>query len=124
MHVDDHERAKLFRVARHLRIVFEIGDQLLRADLEDAQRLLGAQFDADELDVRLVEFIAADDGAHDEELVRLLDRRVQRLHLLLGPPGSMMLRHPRLRSLDPRRAPARGAADDLPWTPGLIAGTR
>jgi hypothetical protein len=56
----------------------------------------------------------------------LLDRRVQRLQLTLAPEGSMMLRHPRLKSLRPGHVggPGSGAADDLPWTPGLIAGTR
>jgi aminoglycoside phosphotransferase (APT) family kinase protein len=125
LQIADHERAKLFRVARHLRLVDQIGEELQQADLDDAAALLGARPAASELDVRLVEFIATDDGAHDGELVRLLDRRVQRLHLLLGPPGSMMLRHPRLRSVNAAHASRTvGAADDLPWTPGLIAGTR
>jgi hypothetical protein len=125
MQVDDHERAKLFRVARHLRIVDELGPAFVDADRDDAAALLGVRPEPDEIDARLVEYIAADDGAHEAELLRLLDRRVQRLHLLLGPPGSMMLRHPRLRSLDPARARTQqGPADDLPWTPGLIAGTR
>jgi hypothetical protein len=123
--VADHERAKLYRVARHLRIVNEIGDELLHAELDDAARLLGERPEPQALDARLVEFIATDRGAHDDEIVRLLDRRVQRLHLVLGPPGSMMLRHPRLRSVNAAHAHTiRGAADDLPWTPGLIAGTR
>jgi hypothetical protein len=56
--------------------------------------------------------------------VRLLDRRVQRQHLLLGPEGSNLLRHPRLRSVRPDRGTERSAPDDQAWTPGLIAGTR
>jgi aminoglycoside phosphotransferase (APT) family kinase protein len=124
LHIADHERAKLFRVARHLRRVDEIGTPLVGSDLDDAEAVLGRRPDRRDLDAALVEYIAADNGGHDADLVRLLDRRVQRLHLLLGPDGSMMLRHPRLRSVRPGARTRGVVADDLPWTPGLIAGTR
>jgi aminoglycoside phosphotransferase (APT) family kinase protein len=125
MSIDDHERAKLFRVARHLGRVDEIGGRLALDDLDDAAELLGHRPAPETLDAALVDFIGSAGPEHDGRLVRLLDRRVQRLHLLLGPPGSMLLRHPRLRSVRPDDAGRTGgAADDLPWTPGLIAGTR
>ena len=124
LQVADHERAKLFRVARHLRRVDEIGNQLANADLDDAEALLGIRPDTRDLDAALVEFITRAGPEHDAALVRLLDRRAQRLHLVLGPAGSMMLRHPRLRSVRPDTAGRGAAADDLPWTPGLISGTR
>lgn len=124
LQVADHERAKLFRVARHLRRVDEIGGPLAQADLDDAEAVLGARPELRDLDTALVEFIHSAGPERDGDLVRLLDRRVQRLHLVLGPTGSMMLRHPRLRSVRPDAAARHAAADDLPWTPGLIAGTR
>lgn len=122
--VDDEARARLFRLARHVRRAAEIGDELERADLDDAEELLGARPAPDGLDAALVAFIDTAGPEHDAALVRLLDRRVQRQHLALGPAGSMMLRHPRLRSLRPGQDRRPVAADDLPWTPGLIAGTR
>ena len=45
-------------------------------------------------------------------------------YLLLGPGGSNLLRHPRLRCIRPGAATERTAPDDQAWTPGLIAGTR
>jgi hypothetical protein len=122
----DHEKTLTFRVARHLQRVDEIGRDVEKADLDDAAELLGYRPEPEGLDTALVAFISTSTPNDEENLVRLLDRRVQRLHLTLGPEGSMMLRHPRLKSLRPGHdeAHASGAADDLPWTPGLIAGTR
>ena len=122
----DHEKALSFRVARHLQRVDQIGRDIEKKDLNDAADLLGYRPRPEELDAALVSFIRASTPDDEENLTRLLDRRVQRLHLTLAPEGSMMLRHPRLKSLRPGydKAPGSGAADDLPWTPGLIAGTR
>jgi hypothetical protein len=122
--VEEHERAKLYRVARHLRRVDEIGARLASDDLDEAAEVLGDRPEPGHVDAALVAFIRSSGPECDASLVRLLDRRVQRQHLLLGPPGSMLLRHPRLRSVRPDAAGHRSAADDLPWTPGLIAGTR
>jgi hypothetical protein len=122
--VGDHEQAKLFRIARHLRRVDEVGRSVDDADRDDAAELLGQRPAADELDAALVTFVRDAGPEHDAALVRLLDRRVQRQHLLLGPEGSNLLRHPRLRSIRPGVDDARTAPDDQPWTPGLIAGTR
>jgi hypothetical protein len=124
--VDDHEKALSFRVARHLQRVDQIGQDVEESDLNDAADLLGYRPEPEDLDTALVSFISASTPDDEEHLVRLLDRRVQRLHLTLAPEGSMMLRHPRLKSLRPGHdgVPDPGVADDLPWTPGLIAGTR
>jgi hypothetical protein len=122
--VGEHEQANLFRVARHLRRVDEIGGSVDDADRDDAAELLGTRPDADGLDAALVAFIRTAGPEHDADLVCLLDRRVQRQHLLLGPEGSNLLRHPRLRSIRPGVDAGRTAPDDQPWTPGLIAGTR
>jgi hypothetical protein len=122
----DHARALNFRLARHLQRLDEIGKDVERRDLDDAADVLGYRPDPDELDAALVRFIRQSTIDDEERLVRLLDQRVQRLHLTQAPTGSMLLRHPRLKSLRPGRDGANGsaAADDLPWTPGLIAGTR
>jgi aminoglycoside phosphotransferase (APT) family kinase protein len=124
--VGDREKALSFRVARYLQRVDEIGRAVEEDDLNDAADLLGHRPGPEELDAALVSFIRTSTPDDEEDLARLLDRRVQRLHLTLAPEGSMMLRHPRLKSLRPgsHGGPGSAVADDLPWTPGLIAGTR
>ena len=68
--------------------------------------------------LRVIDGSGADDV---EALVRLLDRRVQRMHLLLAPPGSLLLRHPLLRSL---RHDVEDRVDDSQrWPAGAIPGT-
>ncbi len=124
MGADDAQRARLFRIARHLRRVDEIGTQLTNDDLADASRLVGRRVDERDVDATLVEFIAGAGADRDAEVLGVLDRRVRRQQLVLGPEGSMFLRHPRLRSLRPGATGHTAAGDDLPWTPGLIAGTR
>jgi hypothetical protein len=122
--VGDHEQAKLFRVARHLQRVDEIGAAVDAADVEDAAAVLGRRVEATDLDAALVAFVRASGPEHEAALVRLLDRLVQRQHLLLGPEGSNLLRHPRMRSVRAGASTERTAPDDQAWTPGLIAGTR
>jgi hypothetical protein len=122
----DHDQALSFRIARHLQRLDQVMRSLEEDDLNEAAELLGYRPEPEELDEALVSFIAKSTVDDEPALLRLLDRRVQRLHLTLGPEGSMMLRHPRLKSLRPGQdeTVGLGAADDLPWTPGLIAGTR
>jgi hypothetical protein len=121
-----HEQAVAFRVARHLQRIDAVFRSVEQDDLDDAAEHLGHRVEPDDLDAALVR--AVRDARPDDEpaLLRLFDRRVQRMHQTLGPEGSMMLRHPRLRSIRPgeEQAPGPTAVDDLPWTPGLIAGTR
>jgi hypothetical protein len=122
--VDDPQRARLFRIARHLRRLDEIGRQLEDDDVADASQLVGHPVDPPDIDATLVRFIAGAGADRDADLVDVLDRRVRRQQLALGPEGSMFLRHPRLRSLRPGADGRTAADDDLPWTPGLITGTR
>ena len=120
--LDDYERVGLGRVANHLRRVDEIGAALDAADLDDLAALLGHRPDPAEADAELVEFVARAGQQHEEALVRLLDARAQRMHLSMASPQSLMLRHPRLRSLRPDRATARVAEES--WPAGAIPGTR
>jgi hypothetical protein len=119
---DDYELAGLGRIASHLKRVDEIGAQFDADDLDDVAALLGHRPDAADADAELVELISQAGPEHEEPLVRLLDARVQRVHLSMASPTSLMLRHPALRSLRPQRATARGAHES--WPTGAIPGTR
>lgn len=118
---DDYEAATLQREARHLSRIDAIGRRVLDDDLDDVAALLSRRVDADVADAELCAFIDDADEAHDEALVRVLDRRVQRAHLLLAPPGSLLLRHPRLRHLRPDVADV--VDDEDRWPAGAIPGT-
>jgi aminoglycoside phosphotransferase (APT) family kinase protein len=96
---DEYMRYQLraaFRLARHLERTQEIGWAVDEADLEDIRRLLGKRPTSwQEGDAELERFVLADAGAgrHDEDLVQLFHRRNLRAQMLLGPPGSAMVRH-------------------------------
>jgi aminoglycoside phosphotransferase (APT) family kinase protein len=89
-----------FRAARHLQRFDEIGTQVVAADLDDLEHLLGDRpgswLEGDHL---LEEYVLADDGAQDVELLHLFNRRLQRAHMLLGPIGSAMATHLRVQPL-------------------------
>jgi hypothetical protein len=118
---DDYELAGLGRVANHLKRVDEIGTALEAADLEDLRRLLGYKPDRDTADTELLEFIETAGPDRQEELVRLLDARAQRVHLTMASRNSLMLRHPKLRSLRVDRPTVRDPNDG--WPAGAIPGT-
>ncbi|MCW2622779.1 MAG: putative protein kinase, partial [Frankiales bacterium] len=89
-----YELRGAFRLARHLQRVEEIGTEVDAADLDDLAKLLGERpASAVEGDKALEDFVLADDGVHDEELVHLFHRRLSRQHALLGPAGSAMATH-------------------------------
>lgn len=89
-----HQARTMFRLARHLHRRDEIGDALAEADLDDLELLLGSRpAHWAEGEEKLEQFVVADDGAHDAELVTLLHRRNRRAHMLLGPEGSAMTHH-------------------------------
>jgi len=91
-----HDLRQAFRMARHLQRCNEIGDAVVEADLDDLHGLLGRRPDHWwEGDEELERFVLADaqQGRHDEELVRLFHRRNLRAHMLLGPEGSSMVAH-------------------------------
>jgi phosphotransferase family enzyme len=119
---DDYEAATLQREARHLARIDSVGAAVLEADQDDLAALLGRRVATEDADAALVEFVDHAGDEHDEALVHLLDRRVQRAHLLLAPPGSLLLRHPRLRHL--RSADADVVDEAERWPAGAIPGTR
>ena len=117
----DYEAASLQRVARHLRRVDEIGAALLDDDLDDLATFLGRRVEAGRADRELLDAIDRAGPDRDPDLVRLLDRRMQRAHLLLGPTSSLLLRHPRLRDVRPGSDTT--PDDDDRWPAGAIPGT-
>jgi len=83
-----------FRLARHLQRCDEVGDALVRADLDDLHRLLGRRPASwQEGDAELERFVLADAGRHDLELLELFHRRQWRYKFLVGPEGSAMATH-------------------------------
>ena len=112
----DYELAGLGRVANHLKRVDEIGATLDAADLDDLGRVLGHRPDPSEADAELLDLVQQAGPEREEELVRLLDARAQRMHLEMASPKSLMLRHPRLRSLRADRPTVRDPHDG--WPPG------
>jgi aminoglycoside phosphotransferase (APT) family kinase protein len=102
-----------YRLARHLQRVDEIGAIVARAELDDAATVLGRRPGADDalgadafgadgadgasdaqaIEAALVELIRLEDPARDIELLRYLDRRMQRSSMLLGPPDALLVQH-------------------------------
>ena len=103
--VDEYERHQLriaFRLARHLQRYDEIGDACTEADLDDLRHFLGRRPSTwQEGDAALEEFVVADGGAHDEELLQLFHRRYLRYKMLCGPAGSAMARHEPIQKFHP-----------------------
>jgi hypothetical protein len=116
-----YELTGLGRVAHHLKRVDEIGIAVEAANLDDLERVLGHRPDADQADAELLDLLARSGAEREEEIVRLLDARAQRLHLEMASPTSLMLRHPRLRSLRADRPFRRDPNDG--WPAGAIPGT-
>ncbi len=98
---DRHQVRIAFRLARHLQRYDEIGDVLTDADLDDLGELLGRRPATwQEGDAALEQYVLADDGKHDEELVQLFHRRFLRYKMLLGPDGSAMTTHLPIQRFD------------------------
>ena len=117
----DYELMSLGRLASHLRRVDEIGPALEAADLDDLAQVLGYRPDPGEAGAELLHLVQTAGSDRDEELVRLLDARAQRMHLTLASVNSLMVRHPPLRSLRPDRRTVRSQNDG--WPAGAIPGT-
>jgi len=84
-----------------------IGAQFAEADIDDVAVLTGRHFaNAKDAARALEEFVAQEDPARDRELI-VLRRRLQRLHLTLGPADSLITRQPELQPLSDRRAEGR-----------------
>jgi hypothetical protein len=120
--VADYELVGIGRLASHLKRVDELGAQFDADERAELANLLGHRPDPAEADAELVGYIEDAGPDAEEALVRLLDARVQRQHLTMASPTSLMLRHPALRSLRPDQASARAA--DESWPTGAIPGTR
>ncbi|MEO8693995.1 MAG: phosphotransferase family protein [Acidimicrobiales bacterium] len=96
---DEYIRYKLrtmFRLARHVARVDEIGDAVSEDDLDDLHQLLGhrsASWHEGEAELERFVLADADSGRHDEALVALFHKRNLRAQMLLGPAGSAMARH-------------------------------
>jgi hypothetical protein len=118
---DDYERVALGRVANHLKRVDEIGASLDAADLDDLSRVLGHRPDAADADTELLDLIERASPEREEEIVRLLDAGAQRMHLSMASSKSLMLRHPRLRSLRADRPTEREPNEG--WPARAIPGT-
>ncbi|MCU1345788.1 MAG: putative protein kinase [Acidimicrobiia bacterium] len=83
-----------FRLARHLERFDQIGAEVVERDRADLAALTGkAPAGWDECELELENFVLADDGQHDAELVRLFNRRWRRYKALMGPVGSAMAAH-------------------------------
>jgi len=97
--LDEHTRYQLramFRLARHVARVDEIGDFCAAADLDDLHALLGRRPATwREGEAELERFVLADvaHGRYDVALVALFHKRNLRAQALLGPAGSAMARH-------------------------------
>ncbi len=99
----------------------EIGAAIDAADLDDLSRAVGHRPDAADADAELLDLVEHAGPDREEEVVRLLDRRAQRMHLTMASAKSLMLRHPRLRSLRAERPTVRDPNDG--WPAGAIPGT-
>jgi aminoglycoside phosphotransferase (APT) family kinase protein len=92
-----------YRLARHLLRVEEIGDGIDQQDLDDIDGLLGHQYgDLAQANAALVFFAQSSGPDRDVDLLRLFARRAERLHMLLGPTDSLIVRHPQLQALPDR----------------------
>jgi aminoglycoside phosphotransferase (APT) family kinase protein len=121
----DYRTLGLYRLARHLLRVDEVGGAVEAADADDLARLLGRRPDPAEAEAALLEIVRREDPRQDADLVWLFDRRLRRAQQLMAPPESLLIRHPRLHQLRPSDgSPLAAEPDDLPWPPGLIPGTR
>jgi aminoglycoside phosphotransferase (APT) family kinase protein len=98
--VDRVERYRMrmsVRLARHLERIDEIGPQVVAADLDDTRRLIGSTVRTwEDGEAELEQFVLADDGAHDAELVAVFHRRLHRARMLNGPSGSWITQHRRI----------------------------
>jgi hypothetical protein len=116
-----YEQASLGKLANHLRRVDEVGPALDTADLDDLARVLGVDPGSAGPDAALADLVLHAGPDREEELVRLLDARAQRIQLTLASPRSLIVRHPRLRSLRVDHPSVRDA--DEGWPAGAIPGT-
>ncbi len=91
----------MFRLARHVARLDEIGEAVSDADLDDLHRLLGHRPDSwldGEAELERFVLANADTSRYDVELLQLFHTRNLRAQMLLGPEGSAMTRHATIQS--------------------------
>jgi hypothetical protein len=89
-----------YRLARHLQRVDEIGASVDADNRDDIASLTQRELADDaQADDALLAFIDGAEAAHDIELLQLFARRLQRLHMTLGPADSLIVRHRPLQTL-------------------------
>jgi hypothetical protein len=92
-----------YRLARHLQRVDEIGATLDAQNRDDIAALVQQEIADDHVaDAELLAFIDGAVDARDDELMRLFAKRLQRLHMMLGPADSLIVRHRALQPLPDR----------------------
>ena len=92
-----------YRLARHLQRVDEIGSTLDAHNRDDVARLVQQEIGDDaHADEALLAFIDSVGLEHEIDLLRLFATRLQRLHMMLGPADSLIVRHRVLQPLPDR----------------------
>lgn len=101
---DQYRARSLYRLAGHLQRLEEVGGAVVDADLDDMAALLGHRPDSwDAGEAELEQFVLADAGAHDAELIDLLHRRNWRHWATIAPPGSTLARWEPVQHRRPER---------------------
>ncbi len=105
VHIDDeyltYKLRTMFRLARHVSRIDQIGDASSTADLDDLHQLLGHRPESwldGEAELEQFVLTNADNATYDEELVKLFHKRHLRAHMLLGPAGSAMAHHAKIQT--------------------------
>lgn len=99
-----HQIRILFRLARHLQRWDGAGRAMEQATFDDVEALLGTRPASwAQSEQMLEDFVLADNGAHDLELIQLFNRKLQRAQSLNGPVGSAMSRHNPIQRFDGRK---------------------
>lgn len=96
-----HQIRILFRLARHLQRWDQVGRAMEQATFDDVEALLGKRPGTwEESEQMLEDFVLADDGTHDLQLIALFNRKLHRAQSLNGPVGSAMARHNPIQRFD------------------------
>jgi aminoglycoside phosphotransferase (APT) family kinase protein len=100
---DQYRARALYRLAGHLQRLADVGAAVLDDDLDDMAALLGHRPDSwDAGEAELEQFVIADDGRHDAQLIDLLHRRNWRHWATIAAPGSTLARWEPVQHLRPR----------------------
>lgn len=96
-----HQIRLMFRLARHLQRWDQVGRAMEQATFDDVAALTGKRPATwQESEQMLEDFVLADDGSHDLDLIQLFNRKLNRALSLNGPVGSAMARHNPIQRFD------------------------